>query len=223
MGLPTDAMPSGAISGRPRSRANGQHGERARLRENFRDWILRYVCNAAAAGETFATAICRRSDELASQCRSQRSSVLRLSGDVLRAQCLRRGKAARKHRCEFSANKRPAHEIRDPCPNERVDANVERRSRKEDRPRRTDGVKRVRQIEGVPNGGHADQDGVKTARFAPDRGDGVGRTVETDRLISERRQDFLVAEQTVAVIVNDEHGFALAKSRRRGRLPSRRR
>ena len=79
-------------------------------------------------------------------------------------------------------------------------------------------MKRVRQIEGVPNGGHADQYGVKTGRFAAERGDGVGRTIETDRLISERRQDFLVAEQTVAVVVNDEHGFALAKPRRRDRL-----
>jgi hypothetical protein len=48
VGLPTDATPSGAISARPRSRANSQQGEGARLRENFRDWILRYVCNTAA-------------------------------------------------------------------------------------------------------------------------------------------------------------------------------
>src|ERR1700722_19678339 len=136
-----------------------------------------------------------------------------LHSDVLRARCLRRGKAARKHGCEFSADKGPAHEIRNSCSNECVDANVERRSRKEDRRRRTDAVKRVRQIEGLPNGGHADQYGVKTGRFATDRGDGVGRTVETDRLISERRQDLLVAEQSVAVIVNDEHGFAVAKPR----------
>ena len=101
-----------------------------------------------------------------------------------------------------------------PLPDGIVDANVERRSRKEDRPPRTDGVEHARQIEGVPTGGRADQDGVKTARYAPDRGDDVGRTVETDRLISERRQDFLVAEQTVAVVVNDEYGFALAKWRR---------
>lgn len=32
-----------------RSRANGQHGGRAPLRKNFRDWILRYVRNAAAS------------------------------------------------------------------------------------------------------------------------------------------------------------------------------
>src|ERR1700733_623061 len=148
----------------------------------------------------------------------------RLAGVVVRrAQCLRRSKAARKHRCEFRADKRAAHEIRDPCTNEYVDANVERGSGKEDRPRRTDGVKRVRQIEGVPNGGHTYQYGVKTARFAPDRGDRVGRTGKTDRLISERRQDLLVAEQTVAVLVNDEHGFALAKPRRRNRLGSHRR
>ncbi len=84
-------------------------------------------------------------------------------------------------------------------------------------------MKRARQIEGVPNGGHANQDCVKTARRPPDRSDGVGRTAETDRLISERRQDFLVAEQTAAVIVNDEHGFAPAKWRRRGPLLSRHR
>jgi hypothetical protein len=47
----TDATPSGAISGRPRSRPNGQHGERVRLPMNFRDWTLRYVCNAAADRE----------------------------------------------------------------------------------------------------------------------------------------------------------------------------
>src|ERR1700722_20145207 len=52
LGLPTDATPSGAISGQPRSRPNVQHGERARLPENFRDWTLRYVCNAAADGKT---------------------------------------------------------------------------------------------------------------------------------------------------------------------------
>jgi hypothetical protein len=40
-----DAMSAGTITGR----SNGQQGERARLRKNFRDWILRYVCNAAAA------------------------------------------------------------------------------------------------------------------------------------------------------------------------------
>jgi hypothetical protein len=33
--------------GDPR-RSNGQQGERAPLQQNFRDWILRYVCNAAA-------------------------------------------------------------------------------------------------------------------------------------------------------------------------------
>jgi hypothetical protein len=82
-------------------------------------------------------------------------------------------------------------------------------------------VKRLRQIERVPNGGHTDQYGVKTSRLFTERGDGVDRTIETDRLISERRQDLLVAEQTVAVVVNDEHGFALAKRRRR--VPSRRR
>jgi hypothetical protein len=37
---------------RRQSRANGQHGGRAPLRKNFRDWILRYVCNAAPDGET---------------------------------------------------------------------------------------------------------------------------------------------------------------------------
>lgn len=38
----------GLRSERPRSRANGQHRGRAPLRENFSDWTLRYVCNAAA-------------------------------------------------------------------------------------------------------------------------------------------------------------------------------
>ena len=33
--------------GNPR-RSNGQQGERAPLQENFWDWVLRYVCNAAA-------------------------------------------------------------------------------------------------------------------------------------------------------------------------------
>jgi hypothetical protein len=40
-----DAMSAGTITGR----SNGQQRERARLRKNCRDWILRYVCNAAAA------------------------------------------------------------------------------------------------------------------------------------------------------------------------------
>lgn len=84
-------------------------------------------------------------------------------------------------------------------------------------------MKRVREIERVPNGGYADQNSVKTSRFATDRRDGVGRVIETDRLVSERRQDLFVAEKTVAVVVNDRHGFALAKRGRRGRLPSRRR
>jgi hypothetical protein len=35
-------------SARPRSRANVEQGEGARLPKNFRDWISRYVCNAAA-------------------------------------------------------------------------------------------------------------------------------------------------------------------------------
>ena len=139
----------------------------------------------------------------------------------MRARCLRRSKAASQHGCEFSANKRPAHEIRNSCSNEYVRSNVERRPRKQDRPLRTDGVKPTRQIEGVRNGGHADQDGVKTGRFTTRGGDGVGRKVETDRLISKRRQDFLVAEQTVMVVVNDQHGFAFAKRRPRGRLFSR--
>jgi hypothetical protein len=39
-------------SARQRSRANGQHGGRAPLRKNFRDRILRYICNAVADGET---------------------------------------------------------------------------------------------------------------------------------------------------------------------------
>jgi hypothetical protein len=38
----------------PRSRPNGQHGERARLRQSFRNWILRYVCNATAGCERSA-------------------------------------------------------------------------------------------------------------------------------------------------------------------------
>src|SRR5262249_9601076 len=46
-GLPTDATPSGALSGWPRSPPNGQHSERTLLRESFRNWILRYVCNVA--------------------------------------------------------------------------------------------------------------------------------------------------------------------------------
>ena len=79
-------------------------------------------------------------------------------------------------------------------------------------------MKRVRQIKRVPNRGHADQHGVKTRRFATEGGDGVGRTVETDWLISERREDLLVTEKTVAVVVNDEHGLALTEPRRRGRL-----
>ena len=127
------------------------------------------------------------------------------------------------HGSEFGADKRPAHQIRNACLNECVGANVERGSRKEYRLRRADAMKRVRQIEGPADGGDADQYGVKTGRFATDRGDGVVRTVETDRLISERRQDFLVAEQTVAVIVNDEDAFALAEWRRCARLASHRR
>jgi hypothetical protein len=73
----------------------------------------------------------------------------------------------------------------------------------------------MRQIEGPPDRGDADQYAVKTGRFGTDRSDGVGRAIETDWLISERRQDLLVAEQTVAIVVNDEHGFALAEPRRR--------
>src|SRR3984957_20035784 len=134
---------------------------------------------------------------------------------VLRDRCLRRGKAASKHGCEFSANKRPAHEIRNACPHECVGANVERGSRKEDRLRRANAVKRVRQIEGPPDRGDADQYPVKTGRFGTDRSDGVSRTIETNWLISERREDLLVAEQTVAIVVNDEHGFALTEPRRR--------
>jgi hypothetical protein len=47
-------MTSGAISGQPRGRPNGPHGERARLRESFRNWTLRYLCNAATDGKKFA-------------------------------------------------------------------------------------------------------------------------------------------------------------------------
>jgi hypothetical protein len=67
---------------------------------------------------------------------------------------LRRGKAASKHGCQFGAYERSAHEIRHPCANECVDANVERSPRKEDGLHRTGGAKRVRQIEGVPDGRH---------------------------------------------------------------------
>jgi hypothetical protein len=45
----SDALPRNLR--RLRSRANVQHRGRAPLRENFRDWILRYVCNEAADGE----------------------------------------------------------------------------------------------------------------------------------------------------------------------------
>src|ERR1700723_2824837 len=38
-----DAMSTGTITGR----SNGQQGERALLQENFRDWVLCYICNAA--------------------------------------------------------------------------------------------------------------------------------------------------------------------------------
>ena len=41
--------------------------------------------------------------------------VFGLHSDALRARYLRRGKAASKHRCEFSANKRPAYDIRNAC------------------------------------------------------------------------------------------------------------
>ena len=58
VGLPMEATPSGAKSPRPRSRANVQHGERARLRESFRDWILRYGCNGVAAIVCFADWSC---------------------------------------------------------------------------------------------------------------------------------------------------------------------
>ena len=193
------------------SQPDGQHREGARLRESFRDRILRYVCNAAPDGETSSA---RSLLDVALS-----ASAIGLAGDAARrARCFRRGEATSKRGREFSPNQRPAHEIRNACPSEGVDANVERRSRKQDWLPRADGVKRVRQIKRVPNRGHADQHGVETHRFSAEGGDGVGRMVETDRLISERREDLLVAEQTVAVVVNDEHGLALTEPRRRGRL-----
>ena len=127
------------------------------------------------------------------------------------------------HGSEFGANKRPAHQIRNARLNECVGANVERGSRKEYRLYRADAMKRVRQLEGPPDGGDADQYGVKTGGFATERGDGVGWTVETDWLVSERCEDLLVAEQTVAVIVNKEHGFPSTKTLRRNGLASPRR
>jgi hypothetical protein len=52
--------------GNPR-RSNGQQGERAPLRENFRDWTLRYVCNAAAdPTRSSASSFSRRETELMS-------------------------------------------------------------------------------------------------------------------------------------------------------------
>jgi hypothetical protein len=54
LGLPIDAAPSGAKVRPALSHANGQHGVRAPLRKNFRDSILRYVCNGAAASKRSA-------------------------------------------------------------------------------------------------------------------------------------------------------------------------
>ena len=42
--------------GNPR-RSNGQQGERAPLQENFRDWVLRYVGNAALSQSCSDTAV----------------------------------------------------------------------------------------------------------------------------------------------------------------------
>jgi hypothetical protein len=49
LGLPMIAMSAMKISDRLRGRANGQHGDRAQLRKNFRNWVFGYVCNAAVA------------------------------------------------------------------------------------------------------------------------------------------------------------------------------
>ncbi len=54
-----DAMSAGTISGRPRSRANHRHGERAALRKNFRDGILRYSRNAVADRNERAGKACK--------------------------------------------------------------------------------------------------------------------------------------------------------------------
>jgi hypothetical protein len=51
VGLPMDAVSAGAISGRPRRRANAGHGERNPLRKNFRDRILSYTGNVAGLRE----------------------------------------------------------------------------------------------------------------------------------------------------------------------------
>ena len=54
------------------SQPDGQHREGARLRESFRDRILRYVCNAAPDGETFEHAFAHLNRRLsASDYRSQ--------------------------------------------------------------------------------------------------------------------------------------------------------
>jgi hypothetical protein len=59
IGLQTDATPSGATSGCPRTRPDVQHSGGGLLRKNFRAGILRYVCNVAADSKRSRKALAR--------------------------------------------------------------------------------------------------------------------------------------------------------------------